>query len=68
MLDDFEDKFPSVRVSREQTFIDQGHIITAGGLSAGIDMSLHIVSRYFGVDVAKQTADFIEYKSERWMQ
>ena len=68
MLDDFADKFPSVNVSREQTFIDQGHIITAGGLSAGIDMSLHIVSRYFGVDVAQQTADFIEYKSERWMQ
>ena len=68
MLDDFAGKFPNVRVSREQTFVDQGHIITAGGLSAGIDMSLHIVSRYFGIDVAKQTADFIEYKSERWMQ
>lgn len=66
MLDDFADKFPSIRVSRDQTFIDQGHVITAGGLSAGIDMSLHIVSRYFGVDVAQQTAHFIEYKNESW--
>lgn len=66
MLDDFENKFPRVRVSRDQTFIDQGHVITAGGISAGIDMSLHIVSRYFGIDVARQTAHFIEYNNESW--
>ena len=66
MLDDFADKFPNVRVSREQTFIDQGHVITAGGLSAGIDMSLHIVGRYFGLEVAQQTAHFIEYDNDNW--
>ena len=66
MLDDFANKFPRVRVSRDQTFIDQGHVITAGGISAGIDMSLHIVGRYFGVDVARQTAHFIEYNNESW--
>ena len=66
MLDDFADKFPNVRVSREQTFIDQGHVITAGGLSAGIDMSLHIVGRYFGLEVAQQTAHFIEYNNDNW--
>ncbi len=59
-------KFPNVRVSREQTFIDQGHVITAGGLSAGIDMSLHIVGRYFGLEVAQQTAHFIEYNNDNW--
>tara|TARA_B110000879_G_scaffold13920_1_gene17325 strand:- start:613 stop:1293 length:681 start_codon:yes stop_codon:yes gene_type:complete len=68
MLDDFADKFPNVRVSREQTFIDQGHVITAGGLSAGIDMSLHIVGRYFGLEVAQQTAHFIEYDNDDWKQ
>ena len=66
MLDDFADKFPNVCVSREQTFIDQGHVITAGGLSAGIDMSLHIVGRYFGLEVAQQTAHFIEYDNDNW--
>jgi len=66
MLDDFADKFPNVCVSREQTFIDQGHVITAGGLSAGIDMSLHIVGRYFGLEVAQQTAHFIEYNNDNW--
>ena len=66
MLDDFAEKFPNVCVSREQTFIDQGHVITAGGLSAGIDMSLHIVGRYFGLEVAQQTAHFIEYDNNNW--
>ena len=55
-------------MSREQTFVDQGHVITAGGLSAGIDMSLHIVGRYFGLDVAQQTAHFIEYDNDNWKQ
>ena len=68
MLDDFADRFPNICVSREQTFVDQGHIITAGGLTAGIEMSLHIVSRYFGVEVAQQTAHFIEYTNEDWQQ
>ena len=68
MLDDFADKFPRVCVSREQTFIDQGHVITAGGLTAGIDMSLHIVGRYFGLEVAQQTAHFIEYDNDNWKQ
>ena len=65
-FDNFANRFPDIQLSREQTFVDQGHVITAGGLSAGIDMSLHIVGRYFGLDIAQQTAHFIEY--DNWKQ
>ena len=41
--------------------VDEGHITTSAGISAGIDMSLHIVSRLFGEKVAAQTARDMEY-------
>ena len=41
--------------------VDEGHIITSAGISAGIDMSLHVVSRLYGMDVAMWTARRMEY-------
>ncbi|HMU82043.1 MAG TPA: hypothetical protein PKE49_01695 [Leptospiraceae bacterium] len=42
-------------------FVDQGRIITSAGISAGIDMSLHIVERYFGKEASRATARRMEY-------
>jgi transcriptional regulator GlxA family with amidase domain len=39
---------------------------TAGGLTSGVDLALHIVARYYGVEVAQATAIFLEYHSELW--
>lgn len=46
---------------RGQRFVDNGQIATAGGLTSGFDMALHVVRRYFGIDVAKRTAEYMEY-------
>jgi transcriptional regulator GlxA family with amidase domain len=46
--------------------VDSGRIATAGGLTSGIDLALHIVSRYFGVEAAQATAQYMEYTSEAW--
>ena len=43
-------------------------IATAGGLTSGIDMALHVVSRYFGADVAAATAAYMEYSSDAWRE
>jgi transcriptional regulator GlxA family with amidase domain len=43
-------------------------IITAGGLTSGIDLALHIVEKYYGRDVALQTAKYMEYESTHWME
>jgi transcriptional regulator GlxA family with amidase domain len=48
---------------RETRFIDNGNIITAGGISAGIDMSLYVVSKLLGRDKARATADYMEYNA-----
>ena len=42
-------------------FTDHGQILTAAGISAGIDLSLHIVARLHGADTAQRTAAYMEY-------
>jgi len=53
--------YPSVEMIAGARVVDEGHIITSAGVSAGIDMSLHVVSRMYGVDVAVWTAKRMEY-------
>lgn len=53
--------FPQVRVREERRWIDAGDIVTSGGISAGIDMSLHLVERLAGGALALETARQMEY-------
>ena len=41
--------------------VDEGEIITSAGVSAGIDMALHVVRRLHGAEVARRTARDMEY-------
>ena len=43
-------------------YVDNGRIVTSSGVSAGIDMSLHVVAKLLGFDAAKQTARRMEYE------
>ncbi|WP_411345139.1 DJ-1/PfpI family protein [Paenibacillus sp. WLX1005] len=56
-----EQDYPAVDVQSDVKFVDQGWIITSGGISAGIHMSLHLVGRYLGTDAANTTAKRMEY-------
>ena len=42
-------------------WVDDGDLVTAGGLSSGIAMALHVVRRYCGLEMAKLTARQIGY-------
>ncbi len=64
--DEFQAKYPDVELKRGLRFVDSGRIATAGGLTSGIDMALHIVSRYYGVEAAAATAAYMEYSSDAW--
>ena len=55
-------RYPAVEMLTETRVVDEGHIITSAGVSAGIDMSLHVVSRLYGEEVAAQTARYMEYE------
>ncbi len=58
-------EFPDIKVVEGKRVIDEGHIITSAGISAGIDMSLYIVSRLYGEETAKWTAHFMEYNWQK---
>ena len=60
-FDNFAKEFPEVELQRGPRFVDNGRIATAGGLTSGIDMALHVVERYFGRTVANTTATYMEY-------
>jgi transcriptional regulator GlxA family with amidase domain len=51
---------PTIRVEPGLRVVDD-HIITAAGVSAGIDMALNLVESLFGREVADETARYIEY-------
>lgn len=53
---------PHSRVETGRPFVDQGRIVTSGGISAGIDMSLHLVGRLTTPALAVRTARQMEYR------
>jgi len=52
---------PSVTPDTEARFVDDGDVITASGVSAGIDMALHLVARLENREVARQVRRVIQY-------
>lgn len=56
---------PSTKVLSEVRFVDNGTVITTAGISAGIDGALHLVTRLKGMELARQTADYMEY--DKWV-
>jgi transcriptional regulator GlxA family with amidase domain len=51
---------PTIRVQRAARVVSDT-VVTSAGVSAGIDMSLAVVARLYGADVARETAHYIEY-------
>lgn len=60
-IDDLKRAFPNIHVIQHVRWVDEGHIITSAGISAGIDMSLHLVDRLVDYDLAEKTARQLEF-------
>ena len=58
---DLRAMFPGVEVQEDQRWVDTGPVVTSAGISAGIDMSLHLVSRLAGRELAIRTARQMEF-------
>jgi len=50
-----------IEVDGESRFVDEGDVITAAGVSAGIDMALHLVRRLHSEDRAREVRRYIQY-------
>lgn len=55
------ERYPLVQVVPGLKYVDDGDIATSAGISAGIDLSLHLVERLFGRETAERAARMMEY-------
>ncbi len=60
-LDELRQLDPTVQVREQDRWVDDGDVITSAGVSAGIDMALHLVDRLVGTDRARQVRRGIQY-------
>ena len=60
-IDQLRSQYPKIHVVDDRRFVDNGRIITAAGLSSGIDGALHVVARIKGEGEAQEAALSDEY-------
>jgi len=60
-----QEALPRTKVLSNVRFVDNGHVITTAGISAGIDGALHLVARLKGDETARQVAAYMEY--DKWI-
>ena len=57
-------RHPAIRV-REARLVDEGRLVTGGGVTLCIDTTLHLLERLLGKQVAAETARILEYSAAR---
>lgn len=60
-IPDLRQQFPHLHVQENSRWVDEGNLVSSGGISAGIDMSLYLVSRLHSHELAEKTALQMEY-------
>lgn len=60
-IEDLKRMFPSLDVQMGKRWVDEGAVVTSAGISAGIDMSLHLIERVAGRELAIGTARQMEF-------
>lgn len=58
---DLANNYPMLKVIDNKRWVKQGDIITSAGISAGIDMSLYLISQLVSMTLAKQTVRQMDY-------
>lgn len=62
-IDGLRNRYPNTEVLEDTKFMDNGRIVTSGGVSSGTEGSLHVVSRLAGKATAEKVARYMEYSS-----
>jgi transcriptional regulator GlxA family with amidase domain len=63
-LDRLAELDPTIEVRPDDRFVDSGEIVTSAGVSAGIDMALHLVARLHSPERAREVRRYIQYDPE----
>ena len=62
-LDSLSQIDPTIEVRPDDRFVDSGDVVTAAGVSAGIDMALHLVARLDSTDRAEWVRRYMQYET-----
>jgi transcriptional regulator GlxA family with amidase domain len=54
---------PTIELRRDDRFVDSGEVVTSAGISAGIDMALHLVARLDSPERAESVRRNMQYES-----
>jgi len=60
-IERMRETFPETELLEQVRFVDDGFVVSSAGVSAGIDMSLHVIERLCGRDAAASSARLMEY-------
>ncbi len=60
-IEELQSSYPTLNVHANARWVDEGKYITSAGITAGIDMSLHLVRKFHSLDLATKTARQMEY-------
>ncbi|XPS89312.1 putative transcriptional regulator, AraC type [Desulfosarcina variabilis str. Montpellier] len=55
--EEFKKRYPQIKLKPERLITDEGSLFCSGGYSAGLDLSLYLVEKYCGYEVALQLND-----------
>ncbi len=61
LIDELREAAPKTKVVTDKRFVDNGKIVTAAGLSSGIDGALHVIEKLYGKGAAQMAAVGLEY-------
>ena len=56
------ERYPAIR-ALDARLVDCGTVLTGGGVTLCIDMTLYLIGRFLGAEVARETARIIEYSA-----
>jgi putative intracellular protease/amidase len=66
-IDAFERTYPAVTWQRGERYIDAGTLLTTGGITAGVDATLHLLARRNGQSVADRVAQAMHYPGSEFV-
>ena len=61
LIPQLEKAAPKTKIRRDRRFVDNGKVVTAAGLSSGIDGALHVIEKLYGRGQAEVVATNLEY-------
>lgn len=63
-LDRLEEEYPQIKVIRNKKFVDEGKVLTSGGMAMGIELSLYMLFKLVGLEAGKRVAHKMQYQTD----